>query len=214
MCRLALGVAIAALAASAAEAQDFDGWGWTRTEMPSGHMIWIASRDVESARHGAPVVRVLRTTGSHPGAYLIDEYTFSLRRRRFAANLTFRSRRAGPRTGADARSAKSAAASRATSTTSPARAPSRSPTSRSARRARRWSTTPWPTSGAGTRAPRRVGTAVRAGPTANLSKTANRRRPTAKASETTPLLASQADRPELGASAFPCGALSAGPPTG
>ena len=76
MCRALLaGVAVLALAGAAA-AQDFDGAAWTRTELPSG-MVWIASEDLESARHGAPVMHVLRTAGSRPGAYVIDEYTFS-----------------------------------------------------------------------------------------------------------------------------------------
>lgn len=77
MRRIASGLVLAAAITAPALAQDFDDWGWTRTELPSGARVWIATEDVNSARHGAPVVRVLRTAGSRPGAYLVDAYTFA-----------------------------------------------------------------------------------------------------------------------------------------
>jgi len=88
---------VAALAvAGAAAAEDFDGWGWTRTELPHGGMVWIASQDIESARHGAPVIRVLRTTSPRPGRYLIDEFTFACGGGVSTRTLTFGNDGPGP----------------------------------------------------------------------------------------------------------------------
>lgn len=79
-------ILLAALALAApAAAQDFDAMAWTRTELPSGDRVWIASEDLpfEGLQPDQAVVRVLssrpapRAPGLRRGEYAVVEYRFN-----------------------------------------------------------------------------------------------------------------------------------------
>lgn len=73
------------LLATAAAAQDFDAVAWTRTQLSSGEMVWIASEDLpaEGARPATATLRMLwprpipRAPGLHRGEYSVVEYRFA-----------------------------------------------------------------------------------------------------------------------------------------